>query len=175
MTLKEKIKNSFPKKVVFPQELAMLCDWSEENSARLRTQISGGFSLTVNDDAIKYWFGNENASDSLGVFANDYDGSLYAIWNNGKTQQIVFLGSEGSPLLILADNFIDFLRLLTIGYDEIGFSDLSKIPEKNCANAEFKTWVENTFNVAIPQSGDSITNINDLNFENWANEKLNNL
>ena len=174
MGLKDEMKNSFPKEIDFPDELSALCDWAEKSNKKLRTNISAGFVLKVNDDAIKYWFGSDSAVKNLGVFAHDYDGSLYAIWKDDNgTQRVVFLGSEGEPLWILSDNFVDFLRLLAIGYDEIGFSDLTKPPKENCADEDFKNWVQATFKVDIPQTGDSIVNTRDSNFETWVNKKLN--
>jgi hypothetical protein len=170
MSLKNEIKSSFPDGINFPNELSMLCDWAEKKS-----NISAGFTLHKNDDAVKYWFGSDVATEYLAVFAHDYDGSLYAIWkSDDDIQRIVFLGSEGEPLWILADNFIDFLRLLAIGYDEIGFSDLTKSPPKDCADSEFKNWVQTTFNVKIPLTGDEIVNANNLIFEEWVDEKIKN-
>lgn len=74
--------------------------------------------------------------------------------------KIVHLGSgSGSTLTcVLADNTVDFLRLLAIGYDEICWSDEFANPPKDNPeftvqpNTEFQNWVRNTFNVTIPQT-----------------------
>jgi len=165
MTLKEQIKGSFPSGVGFPGELAALCDWAEDGR-----DISGGFRLLPDKvGVIKKWFGHDRAAKYFGAFAHDYDGSVYAIWQpEGQGRKVVFLGSEGEPLLVLADDFVDFLRLLAIGYDEIGFSDLSEPPEENVASEDFAEWVREEFGVGIPETGAEIVDVDDRSFEDWV-------
>jgi hypothetical protein len=75
--------------------------------------------------------------------------------------KIVHLGSGSGSLLncVLADNAVDFLRLLAIGYDEICWGEEFASPpnEENTGfrvepNAEFQEWVKNTFHVEIPKT-----------------------
>jgi hypothetical protein len=120
---------------------------------------------------LKHWFGHERPEvlNRVCVFAKaGADGSMVAFWiaDDGK-QRIVHLGSgSGSTLVcILADDPVDFLRLLAIGYDEICWnSEFSKPP--NAArgagalfvhpNVEFQSWVTKTFSVTIPQTAAEI-------------------
>ena len=60
---------------------------------------------------------------------------------------------------VLADNAVDFLRLLAIGYDEICWSEeFSSLPNElnpdfNVEpNEAFQEWVRNMFNVEIPKT-----------------------
>ena len=87
---------------------------------------------------------------------------MAAFWlDDDGTQKIVHMGSgSGSTMVcVLADDAIDFLRLLAIGYGEIcwgGFDsppDSGKVGEPNKA---FADWVSATFNVTIPTLGAEI-------------------
>ena len=176
--LKDTVQQGFPEGFPFPAELEMLCDWVEENGF----PISGYFRIHANEDKedITYYMGFNNVNDHLGVFGKSADGSMYALWRNeaDTTCKVVHMGSEGNHLLVLAHTFVDFLRLLAIGYDEIGFCDLSKLPEENegydadTVNPRFADWVRNTFNVTIPTTGDEIVNVYDKSFDNWVQDQI---
>ncbi|MDA7706193.1 MAG: hypothetical protein P8P13_00015 [Flavobacteriaceae bacterium] len=129
MDIFEKIKKGIPKSIVIPAELKKLCEWTEKNGY----PISGCFELRADDGktkAMEYWCGVD-MSDRFGLFGAGACGDIYAFWINDKgNQKIIHLGSEGNAVYILADNFIDFLRLLAIGYDEIGFADIDKTVEE---------------------------------------------
>ena len=114
---------------------------------------------------LKYWFGKENEeiNQRLCVFAQSgAEGSMCALWLNeeGKVK-IVHMGSgSGSTLIcVLAENAIDFLRLVAIGYDEICWHEEYALPP-NATNSElfvkpnlaFQKWVNSTFNVEIPKT-----------------------
>jgi len=72
----------------------------------------------------------------------------------------VHLGSGSGSVLtcVLADNFVDFLRLLAIGYNEICWDTNFPFPpnENNDfvvkPNVKFQSWVKDTFNVEIPKN-----------------------
>ncbi len=117
-------------------------------------------------DNLKYWFGgndNEEIKSRLCVFGQSgYDGSEVALWlSENEEVKIVHLGSGSGSILscVLAENFIDFIRLLAIGYDEICWAeDFSYLPnEKNKdffvkPNVQFQNWVKQTFEVEIPKT-----------------------
>jgi len=94
------------------------------------------------------------------------DGSRAALWSDDNGQQrIVHLGSgSGSTLLcVLAEDAVDFLRLLAIGYDEICWPEcFSEAPnarpsgQRILPNLRFRSWVESTFAVTIPHTGSEI-------------------
>jgi hypothetical protein len=60
---------------------------------------------------------------------------------------------------VLADNAVDFLRLLAIGYDEICWGDCFSEPpvvdgdSVAPPNSPFTDWVTRTFGVTIPRRG----------------------
>ena len=155
--LKESIKSGFPETISFPTELGLLCDWHEENGY----PISGSFELRADDGkAIYYWFRSHAADHYLAQFGAGADGSLYCIWKQKDGREpIVHLGSEGDALMVLAANMRDFIRLLALGYDEIGFEDMSVAPsDAECINPNFQAWVTETLGLVIPDRGSEITN-----------------
>lgn len=117
-------------------------------------------------DNLKYWFGgedNDKVKSRLCVFAQSgAEGSECALWLSDNEQlKIVHMGSGSGSMLscVLADNFIDFLRLLAIGYDEICWNENFQFPpnENNDdfivkPNIKFQNWVKSTFNVDIPKT-----------------------
>ena len=169
----EQIIAFFPQRITPPLELKALANWVETNGYL----ISGYFRLEADKyESIKHWFGNDLFSDRFGVFGSCPDGSLYAIWLQDDGQQhIVHLDSEGVNNFVLATNFVDFLRILAIGYDEIGFSDLSKTPfENGCElesiNLSFRRWVAATFDVNISATAELIVSDaakKSQNFQEW--------
>ena len=70
------------------------------------------------------------------------------------------MGSWSGSILccVLADDAVDFLRLLAIGYDEICWDECFPYPPNHNTeffvkpNIEFQNWVKETFNVTIPQT-----------------------
>jgi hypothetical protein len=166
----------FPREIEFPAALRQLCLWEEQimpprvgffgipvylnkllhvPQPQRDKWISGHFRLTAdNFGFIRHWFGAEAVVHRLGVFGSGPDGSTYAIWleDDGR-RPIVHLGSEGQNNFVLAGDMVDFIRLLAVGYDEIGFADLTRPPESQHVNKRFQKWVADTFRVSIPQTG----------------------
>lgn len=119
---------------------------------------------------LKYWFGHERAEvmNRLCVFANTgAEGSMAALWlAPGGEQKIVHLGSGSGSIMVcvLAEDPIDFLRLLAVGYDEICWGDeYASPPNLDLTsglvvrpNYLFRRWVETTFYVNIPATGSEI-------------------
>jgi hypothetical protein len=137
------------------------------------TQREGGTIIDFfagGDESLKHWFGkeeheepDEEIKNSLCVFARSgAEGSLCAFWlTEENALKIVHLGSgSGSCLFcVLANNALDFLRLLAIGYDEICWDeDFPYPPNENgqdffvAPNTRFQAWVKSTFHVEIPNT-----------------------
>lgn len=117
---------------------------------------------------MKYWFGHERPEmlSRLCVFCQTgREGSMAAFWlDPAGGQKIVHLGSgSGSTLVcVLADDAVDFLRLLAIGYGEICWpEDYNSPPNRDGnfivqPNTDFQNWVRNTFSVSIPATASEI-------------------
>ena len=120
---------------------------------------------------LSYWFGHNRPEvlNRVCVFARTgAEGSMAAFWldEEGK-QRIVHLGSGSGSVLccVLADDPIDFIRLLAIGYDEVCWNtEYSEPPNADWSegdlfvhpNTNFQDWVKNTFSVAIPRTAKEI-------------------
>lgn len=133
-------------------------------------QRDGGTMIqfyTGGTENLKYWFGgeeNEEINRRLCVFAQSgAEGSECAFWLTDSGElKIVHMGSgSGSTLsCVLADNAVDFLRLLAIGYDEICWDEDFPYPPNERPDADmivkpnikFQNWVTETFGVDIPKT-----------------------
>jgi hypothetical protein len=127
--------------------------------------------LAEGNAGLEYWFGHECSEilNRLCVFARTgWDGSMAAFWlDDAGKLSIVHLGSgPGSTLVcVLAEDSIDFLRLLAIGYDEICWSEEFPNPPNSAGadvgpyiepNIEYQNWVRQTFSVTIPPTAAEI-------------------
>lgn len=142
---------------LFP-EVEMKHGWTDDGRPG-GTDI--GFAAEGNVN-LRYWFKTTDPEvmRRLCVFGKSGgDGSMVAFWlADDGSQKIVHLGSgSGSvTLCILADDPVDFLRLLAIGYDEICWGDAYfEPPNANGGfivgpNLAYREWVEDTFHVTIP-------------------------
>lgn len=185
--------------MVLPQPLVQLFSWIEANGLFIErptgerigflypecdrgkpgvTEIEFAAEGNVN---LKYWFGHERSDvlDKLCVFAQTgAEGSMAAFWLNPQgVQKIVHLGSgSGSTMVcVLAEDPIDFLRLLAIGYDEICWGREFHQPPANLAggdrNQNYRNWVSQTFGVTIPKLGIEIVNHpDDMDTKNSTDE-----
>ncbi len=145
---------------LYPEE-DLRASWTDEGR-RGGTTIELAASGNVN---LRYWFGaeHEEVNRRLYVFGQTGgEGSECAFWiSKSNRLKIVHLGSGSGSILncVLAENAVDFLRLLAIGYDEICWSDEFDSPP-NEGNADFQVepneafqqWVRNTFDVEIPKT-----------------------
>jgi hypothetical protein len=169
----DEIEAKFSPRIALPHELRQLCSWVQTHGY----PISGCFEIRANYyDAIRYWFGKDTVTDRFGMFGAGADGSLYNLWiqDDGRIP-IVHMGSEGENNFVLASNFKEFLRLLAVGYDEIGFDDLSVPPKSEDINPEFQSWVRETFQVSIPTVGTEITlpaQAQHQDFQAWIEQVL---
>lgn len=181
MGLYHEIVKGFPPIIKIPKELEIVVNWYESSD-----QLMGGlfeFYADVDLKSIEYWFGNDTLKDRFGVFGMMPDGSLIAFWiDETNTQKIVLLGSEGEGQIILSDNFLDFIRLIAIGYDEFSYIDFNNTIEEHnqenenelnyCVNEAFQKWLVNQFQTTIPERGSEIVNSNDTTFSDWVEKQL---
>jgi len=96
------------------------------------------------------------------------EGSMAAFWLDDQgRQRIVHLGSgSGSTLTcVLANDPVDFLRLIAIGYDEICWDEKFDMPPNASLgedeihvrpNLEFQDWVRTSFDAPIPAKASEI-------------------
>jgi len=191
--LREQIERTLLPGMYLPKPLGLLFEWIESNGLfvdtdegrigylypedKLRaewteTERPGGTKIefhAVGNIYMNYWFGHDRkeAVNRVCEFAKTgADGSMAAFWiDDDQRQRIVHLGSgSGSTLVcVLADDPVDFLRLIAIGYDEICWSDAFPEPPNAAGsglfvhqNREFRNWVERIFGVRIPRTAAEI-------------------
>lgn len=189
--LKDQISQTLLPGMFIPEALELLFLWIEENglfmdysegrtgflypedklrSSWTKNERQGGTIIEFFAEGnvnMKYWLGNPQpeALSRLCVFAKTgADGSMAAFWLDENNQQkVVHLGSGSGSVLccILADDPIDFIRLLAIGYDEVCWNEeFSEPPNHDCTdgslfvhpNTRFRDWVKDTFSVSIPRT-----------------------
>ena len=148
-------ERTFPSSIPVPYALDQLRQWTKKHGG----PISGSFELRADTDgAIRHWFGTDAVLNRFAMFGAGADGSPYTLWrqDDGRTP-VVHLGSEGTNNFVLAADFVQFLRLLAVGYSEIGFENLGLPPSPEGINPAFQTWVERMFFVKVPATGSLIT------------------
>jgi hypothetical protein len=186
--LHDQLKKRLPPGMSIPSALCQLYSWIEDNghyedidtgrigclfpddemrAGRTDTERPGGTNIdffAYGDNSLKSWFRHDRPEvlNRLCQFARTgAEGSMGLLWlDDDGNQKIVHLGSgSGSTMsCVLADDPVDFLRLIAIGYDEICWdSEFSKPPNAGGdyivrPNQEFQRWVRKTFSVSIPRT-----------------------
>ncbi|MGH1439397.1 MAG: hypothetical protein ACRBBR_04720 [Cellvibrionaceae bacterium] len=171
-----------------PDALNKLFDWIESNGLceetdigrvgylypldKLRnewgdTERSGGTSIEffAEPNSDSYHFISGEIRNRLRVFARTGgDGSVAAFWlDDDGNQKIVHIGSGSGSILacVLAEDPVDFLRLIAIGYDEICWNDNFALTAAEShksndfwvkPNLKFLNWLTHEFNLAIPKT-----------------------
>lgn len=186
----EQLEKVLPKGMQIPKEIEMLYQYIEDNGLYVDRNgyrygmlypedkmtenwtdqgRDGGTDITFypgGTENLKYWFGQEyeELEHRLCVFAQSGgEGSECAFWLNDSGElKIVHMGSGSGSMLscVLADNAVDFLRLLAIGYDEICWDEEYPYPPNEAPNNDFRVnpntafqnWVTQTFGVEIPKT-----------------------
>lgn len=153
------------------RRIGLLYPWEKLMAEWTKMERPGGTRIEFFAEGnvnLKYWFGHERpeVANRLCVFSKTgADGSLAAFWIDDRGQQrIVHLGSGSGSVLtcVLADDPVDFLRLIAIGYDEICWnSEFSQPPNSGSdifvkPNIDFQDWVRHTFSVSIPNTAAEI-------------------
>ena len=188
--LQDQLVQELPSGISLPDPIELLYKWIEDNglfrdfeasrsgflyppdkmkAGWTDTERPGGTNITFSaygDRNLVDWFGHDSPDvrNRLCQFARTgAEGSMGLFWLDEQGQQrIVHLGSgSGSTMCcVLADDPVDFLRLLAIGYDEICWGEnlFANAPNSNGElfvhpNTDYQNWVADTFGVTIPDAG----------------------
>lgn len=180
---------SFPEEFNVPPELSLLFKWQESmglNQTQNQNQYAkldpqqrdwSMFTAPVSLDHAIAFTGSDDPSIYRRVapfFQTGGDGSYAALWldDEGVTRFVhVGSGSGSTAFGILVESPIDFLRLISIGYDELCWPNhYDQTPDEvwdgyAAEDEEFvrplrlvalKCWVESTFNVKVPPKASKI-------------------
>jgi len=121
-----------------------------------------GYTAEQTVSYLRSWFGDvaEDPAERLWPFARTGgEGSMAALWlDPDRATRIVHLGSGSGSLLtcVLANNGLDFLRLLAIGYEEICWNEEfaapppPRDPPGETVNGPYQDWLQTTFGATIP-------------------------
>jgi hypothetical protein len=187
-----KMKASFPKDMPLPTEFEMLFAWMEANDfvrhgrdgletaavypRKLAEKAPFGMEFEpVNPELARVLTNSDDPAvfSRLAPFVNMVFGSSHiALWrDDAGRQKFVHFGSESNSwvLCTLADNPVDALRFLAIGYVELRRpEDYEMTPEEVYEKwrdeddppyvppLHFRKWVEDTFGVDIPGTASAI-------------------
>lgn len=164
-----------------PDDLERAWVWLEERGHGVETP--GGYYLTILDGedsefsftssaTLEGWLepSSPGHADLLPIGEADGSGSIIALWRDRSAVRVVLLGSEGERG-ILAQDGREFLTLLAIGYDEISDLTLGAEPEQPIDIARFRGWIEETFQVAVPNAWPALSTNND-EFGFWLAEQF---
>ena len=152
MTKTEFCQN-FRGSIVPPVVLALL-DFQES----VGDWYSGRFELAGSgpDTAVAWFDGDTEAASQFTLFGHGSDGSSYGFWvYDGRSLDnapIVFLGSEGVGCTVLADNFEEFLSLLAVGDEEMGFGApfLTEPQQPSAGLIAFRRWLSEQCGITAP-------------------------
>lgn len=170
-TRADRIQAEFPPGVTMPDELRQVCDFLD----RTDYPISGCMRLRPEGEALKHWLGDgQDAWRQLAGFGAGPDGSTLALWlyagPDPTRAPVVHLGSEGDHVMVIADNFREFLELFAIGYDELGFNNLNEPPQEPESAERLRAWLAATYAITPPTTGAEIVRraqARHPNFERW--------
>ena len=124
-----------------------------------------GYTAEQTTSYTRSWFGDVtgNPATRLWPFAQTGgEGSMAALWlDDDRQTRIVHLGSGSGSMLtcVLAENGLDFLRLLAIGYEEICWNEEFAAPPQpwdedgDTVNAPYRDWLQRAYGVTIPATG----------------------
>lgn len=158
------LATKLPAGLELPAALLRAWDWMEGQGWGLET--SNGYYLVpyagtamqgvafAAEASLNGWFEpGEPGFDRLLPFVElDGSGGVGVLWLDDDDQvRVAGLGSEGQVGL-LAENALEFLRLVAIGYDEVG-DFLTEEPEDEEsveAHAAFRAWVQTELGVQVP-------------------------
>jgi hypothetical protein len=158
----EDLRKNFPATVDVPSALLRLLEYQQY----VNHFYSGLFELYDQGAmSVLYWFDkDEEAASQFAIFGHGGDGSMYGYWlYQGRAIEnapIVFLGSEGLGNTLLANTVEEFLALLALGDDELGFA-ISK-PDYDIGRTideklfQFRHWLMKEFQIQVPPDSNSI-------------------
>jgi hypothetical protein len=171
----EDIVKGFPSTITPPPELRKLVEWANANEHKM----GGYFELYADDGkCLEYWSQNRYLNNNFAQFGVGPSGAPTGIWRNDDgVEKIVYLYDEEMFGFVVADSFLDWMRILAIGYEDTNHSCNQTIQEYNKAmerealnegfNPAFKAWVENEFKTTVPLKGDEVAKREEHSFNNW--------
>lgn len=111
-------------------------------------------------DLVNWFDGDRDMGNQFVHFAQEADDSSYAMWFYPELQKveapIVFLSGEATDFGVIANNLTDFMSLLAVGFDEIGYELSSLSSDEVFVTSEevdleklwkFRNWLKCEFDI----------------------------
>jgi hypothetical protein len=178
----EAILKGFPKTITPPPELKKLVDYANANEH----QLGGSFELFADEEGkcMTYWSGVDFLDGHFAQFGVGPSGSPTGIWRDDDGKEcIVHLSSDERHGDIIADTFVNYLRILAIGYSDVNEScefDIqayNKLCERENLTEghypKFKAWVEQEFKTTVPANGHAVFLKERTQFVAWLERRIN--
>ncbi len=146
----EEFRSLLPEGARLPEALARLIRYQDDGG-----DFGTDFELQA-ADATAWFAGDEEAASHFYCFGTGGDGSLYALWRYNDTlllsdAPVVFLGSEGTDCQVIASSIEDFLGLLALGIEDLGYAiaagDLEDVDEDS--TRELRAWMLDVFELEL--------------------------
>jgi hypothetical protein len=170
-------RGNFPTPIEVPALLLKLRAYQERKAGEW---YSGYFSLIDHGmrTAEASFDGDQTAAKEFVLFGTDPDGSSYGFWiYEGRTLDtapVVYLGSEGEGWTVLANTVEEFLALLALGKEDLGFlADRLYFPEPEEVTPGlklFRRWLKKECGIvtaADPAAIVSRARQNHPDLQNW--------
>lgn len=175
-------RQNFPPGTDVPEELIKLLRYQNLS----QDLYSGYFGLYD-----KFWhvvkeryFGNQKLESQFVFFGLDADGSIYAFWLydncSVNAAPVVFLGSEGVGGKVISNSLRDFLSLLSLGIEELGFAldeddwlDKAVITD---GTIRFRKWLQDELQLYAPADPKRLvqeTRQSYPDLQKWIDEQIN--
>jgi hypothetical protein len=150
-------RTNFPAGATVPPLLKRLLEFD----SRIKKFYSGHFELTDSGaaTAVAMFDGDKDAAAQFALFGEEVDGSGFGFWlYEGRKLEdapVVYLGSEGTGWMVLAETLEDFLRLLAIGVDDLGFAaeylafDQPEPPSESLV--AYRNWLKTECGLSQPE------------------------
>jgi hypothetical protein len=152
------IEATFPLGHRLPEPIVRVCEYLSTHGY----PISGCFELSqIGMDDLMTWFRNDpEAYQQFLPFGRGACGDVYAIWIHDvgispEDAPVVMFGSEGE-LAVLASTPLEFIRLLCLGYSEIGLDDPASVPRDYDETAQFRQFMVQRYGFELPPNAESI-------------------
>jgi hypothetical protein len=132
---------------------------------------------------LEYWSQSKYLNNQFAQFGVDPSGASTGIWRDDDgRERIVYLYDEERWGDVIAESFLDYLRILAIGYDDVNEScnldiqTYNKLCEREDLNTghspAFKDWVEKEFNTTVPAAGNEVFIKERNKFNDWLNKSI---
>lgn len=161
--MKDQLMSKLPAGMTVPEPLERAWTWMEaqgwgsgEGEDYFLTPYAGKRQMGIvfsADRTLEGWFEEgQNGFDKMFPIAEiSGDGGIGLMWLKSDGE-IAFAGLGGFGPFLMAENSIDFLRLIAIGKHELDslLLTMEAEDEEAAAHAEFRSWVTTEFGVEVP-------------------------